>query len=460
MNREDLQFAVRVIAHSHNGPAFSSIVRNSLPADVADALDQFTTEKTSDLLMLLEQELRAGLFAHFPALRQDLLLQALPREAVVDLFERMPSDDRADMFKRLNEDARQRLLPALAKVERDDILKFAAFPEGSIGSVMTSDYATLNPCMTVTEALAMLRSSAPDKETIYEIYVQDAERRLLGTVSLRELVLANPDAVIGELMRADPVFARSKWPREQAAELIRRYDLLALPVVCSDGTMVGIVTVDDAMDIQKDREASQLARFGGTAGRNSPDLDILATPFRKIIGVRVFWLSILTVFGMVISNFVAAQEEMLTQVIILAAFLAPIIDMGGNTGSQSATLVIRSMALGEVTLRWRDVWRVVKRELPIAGVLGLIIAVLELILAYFSKDVGVDILLVVGLSMFVCTAAGGVIGALLPFLARRIGTDPATLSSPLITSIMDIVGVMIYFGFAYAFLSDQLVSAA
>ena len=189
------------------------------------------------------------------------------------------------------------------------------------------------------------------------------------------------------------------------------------------------------------------------------DLDILESPFRKMFSVRVFWLVLLTLFGVVTSTFVAAQEEILSQVIVLAAFIAPIVDMGGNAGSQSATLVIRAMALGDVSLRWQDVWRVVRRELPVAAALGLVVAGMETVLAWFSKGIDLDVLLVVGLSMLVCTVLGGIIGVLLPFVARRIGTDPATLSSPLITSIMDLVGVFIYFAFAYAFLGDLLRQA-
>jgi len=223
--------------------------------------------------------------------------------------------------------------------------------------------------------------------------------------------------------------------------------------------MIGIVTVDDAMDIEKEQDASQLARFGGTVSAHGNDLDVRSTPLKQMFRVRVFWLAILTCFGIVTSTFVAAQEELLSQVIVLAAFIAPIVDMGGNTGSQSATLVIRSMALGELKLSWRDVWFVIRRELPVAAALGVSIAVLEAILAYFSKGVGMDVLLVVGSSMLACTALGGIIGALLPFAARRIGADPATLSAPMITSVMDLIGVFIYFGFAYAFLGDLLVAA-
>lgn len=260
-------------------------------------------------------------------------------------------------------------------------------------------------------------------------------------------------------MRRDPVFARAQWPRSKASELIGRYDLLALPVINGGEKMVGIVTVDDAMDIEKQEDATQLARFGGTVTTDGTDLDILESPFRKMFSVRVFWLVLLTLFGVVTSTFVAAQEEILSQVIVLAAFIAPIVDMGGNAGSQSATLVIRAMALGDVSLRWQDVWRVVRRELPVAAALGLVVAAMETVLAWFSKGIDLDVLLVVGLSMLVCTVLGGIIGVLLPFVARRIGTDPATLSSPLITSIMDLVGVFIYFAFAYAFLGDLLQQA-
>ncbi len=460
MNREDLLFSVRTLAHSLDAASFASLATHTHSSDLVEALNVLNTAETVSLLLILAPLARAELFAHIPEKRQDTLLRAMPREAVVELFERMPSDDRADLYNRLSERAKQKLLPALAKVERDDIIKLAAYPDGTVGSVTTSDYVRVSPEMTVAGALEHIRATAPDKETIYVIYVLDQEQRLGGTVSLRDLVLADANATIGEIMRGSPVFARAQWPREQAAELIRRYDLLALPVINGGERMIGIVTVDDAMDIEKEQDATQLARFGGTAVLDGPDLDVIASPFKQMFSVRVFWLVVLTFFGILTSTFVAAQEEILTQAIVLAAFIAPIVDMGGNTGSQSATLVIRAMALGELRLTWRDVWLIIKRELPVAAALGGVIALLEVILAFFAKGVGFDVLMVVGFSMLICTVLGGVIGALLPFLARRIGTDPATLSSPLITSIMDLLGVFIYFGFAYAFLGDLLTQAA
>jgi magnesium transporter len=337
------------------------------------------------------------------------------------------------------------------------VLKHISYPAGTAGAIAVPRYASVAAELTAADALNTLRAAAPSSATIDVIYVIDPGAQLIGTVSLCELVMAPPSTQVAALMHPKPVAVHGEAPAHDAVDLIRRHDLLAIPVVSADRRLLGIVTVDDAMAIDLIHEGRRLTRFGGTALLGNADLSLRTSSFASMFRQRVFWLAILTVFGILTSTFVAHQEEILTEVLILAAFIAPIVDMGGNTGSQSATLVIRAMALGELKLRWRDVWFVIKREIPLALALGLCIAVLEAILAYFSKDVSGNVLLVVGLSMLCCTMLGGIIGGLLPFAARRIGTDPATLSSPMITSIMDLVGVFIYFGFAYVFLGDLLV---
>lgn len=447
------------LQHLLRNPAnILSLARTTHPSDLCDALSQLPAADMVPLVMQLGPRERARLFTGFSNTRQDELLQLLPHDAVIGLIKLMPSDERADLYNRLSPPKQKQLLMQLTAEEQDNLLNLAAYPDDAVGAVTSSDYVAISPNMTVSTALTYIRDNAPGTETIYVIYVLDPNRRLLGTVSLRDLVLAASDTPITELMRSDPVFTRAHWPRAEAAGLIRRYDLLAVPVLNGGEKMIGIVTVDDAMDIEHEEDTAQLARFGGTASLGSDtDLDIRTSSLRQMFGIRVFWLAILTVFGVITSTFVASQEEILSEVIVLAAFLAPIVDMGGNTGSQSATLVIRAMALGDLKLRWRDVWFVIKRELPLAAALGITIAILEVVLAHFSKGVGVDVLLIVGLSMLTCTVLGGVIGAMLPFVARRIGTDPATLSSPMITSVMDLIGVFIYFGFAYLFLGDLLV---
>lgn len=456
MVREELVFLLRGLVRNPNPRALRAAIRCTPAADFVDALDVVDDADVMRLLGSLSPNELAPVFTYFDADRQEALLSAMPLDAAARLVEELPSDDRADLVARLPEALRAKLLAALDAVERDDILKLSAYPEGSVGSVTTTDFVAVRADETVEQVLMRLRAGVEGAETIYVLYVLDADRRLIGTVSLRKLVLAGADATMASIMREQPVHARADWPRRQAAELIRRHDLLAIPVLDDAGRMLGIVTVDDAMDVEAAEDARRLTRFGGTSQFGAADLDLRASTLGELFRARLFWLVVLTVFGVVTSTFVAGQEEILAEVIILAAFIAPIVDMGGNTGSQSATLVIRAMALGDVALSWRDLWFVIRRELPVVAAMGVVIALLEAVLAWFSKDVGGDVLLVVGLAMLACTVIGGLIGALLPFAARRIGADPATLSAPMITSVMDLVGVMIYFGLAYAFLGHLI----
>lgn len=456
MNRELLCATLAdCLAHPRTAD-LGAVLHSVHPSDLAEALRTASDGRIMQLLGEMEARERADIFVYFPAERQKALLALLPRRMAAALLESMAADERADLYQQLDAPLRERLLPALDRAERDDILRLAAYAEGSTGSATTSDYVALRPDMRVDEALRLVRATAADRETIYIVYVLDGEGRLCGTLSLRELLLAADERRIGDIMRKHPVCVRAECSRAEAAEQIRRYDLLALPVVDGAERMIGIITVDDAMDIEKETDAAQLARFGGTTTDGGTDLDMLTTPLPQMFRVRVFWLILLTLFGVATSAFVAAQEAMLSQAIVLAAFIAPIVDMGGNTGSQSASLVIRGMALGDIRPCWRDVLRVVGRELPVAAGLGLVVALLEGVMAFFAKGVGGEVLLVVGLSMLISTALGGVVGALLPFLARRLGTDPATLSSPLITSVMDLAGVFVYFCLAHVFLGHLL----
>ena len=459
MTRKDILFSLREPSSSLHARDVIAAAENVHPSDLAEALSLLPPTTILSLTERLDAEKKACLFSYFSEPLQKSLFSVMTVEETADLFEHLPADDRADMYALLDGTLRASLLPALGRKTRNDLLRLSSFPEDSIGAAATSEYLSVLPETRVAAALRTVRAAARSSETVYIVYVLDGEGHLLGTVSLRELLLADDDAPVADVMRRRPVVVRSSWPRARSVEMIRRYDLLALPVMDEHDRMLGIITVDDALDMEKEQETARMTRFGGAAPADDTDLDILQSPLRTMFKVRVFWLIFLTVFGVVTSSFVAAQEELLSRVIVLAAFIAPIVDMGGNTGSQSATLVMRAMSMGDVSLGWRDVWSVVRREIPVACALGLAVAVLECVLAFFSKPVGMDVLMVVGASMLVCTAAGGLIGVLLPFLARRMGTDPATLSSPLITSVMDFFGVFIYFSLARLFLADLLNAA-
>ncbi|MFN6999931.1 MAG: magnesium transporter, partial [Elioraea tepidiphila] len=408
-------------------------------------------------LSLLPVRRRAQVFGYLEPPEQLRLAAVMPRDALGALFAAMDPDERADLYKRLPEPVREAIMPGLAAAEREDIRKLAAYPESTVGAVMTSAYAAVPPDVTAREAIDLLRQEAPNRETIYEVFVIDATRELLGVVSLRELLLAPPESRVSEVMRREVVKVAAEAPRAEAARLIGEYDLIALPVTNGGGKLVGIVTADDAMEVAEQEELKRIQTFGGTLAVGGPDLDLLNSPFRQLFTARFFWLALLTVFGLATSHIVAAQEEMLEKAIVLAAFIAPIVDMGGNTGSQTATMVIRAMALGQIALRFSDFLKVLKRDLPVALALGGGVAVLEAVLAYTTKSLGWDVVAVIGLSMLACTVLGSLFGILLPFAARAMKQDPATLSSPVITSVMDLVGVLIYFGIAWIVLAHLFV---
>lgn len=440
------------------------LLRTLLPgihsAEIAHGMAAMPTTDRLRVFLLLPLRRQADVVGYLDVREQLETVRALKRPDLIALIGAMPADKRADLFKQLSIDEQTALLPDIELAQREDILKLAAYPEGTAGAIMTSEYAPLLAELSASQAIEVLRREALDKELIYQCYVVDAHKKLQGVVALPELLLASESARVGELMQTHGIVGHAHDSKERTAEKIAKYDLLALPIVDESGILLGVVTVDDAMEVSESARGRNMAKFGGNASiGSSPDISLAHSSFRQIFTTRAFWLSILTIFGIITSTFVAAQEEMLSEILILAAFIAPIIDSGGNTGSQSATLVIRAMALGETQLRWKDLWLVMRRELPVVLALGAVIGVMEVVLAYFSKGIGVEVMLIVGLSMFICMVLGGLIGALLPFAARRIGADPATLSAPLITSIMDLLGVVVFFGLAYAFMGHLLTGA-
>lgn len=453
--------ALRVFLRGGDMKSVVAALRGLPPADLVHTIANFDNREIAQIIAALGSDLAARAFGYFEPSQQVEIARAMPRAQLQQLFTDMPHDERADLWKSLPEAERDALLPGLAHADREDIRRLASYAEGTAGSIMTSDYATLAPELPARLAIEVLRREAPDRETIYTSYVLDEQRRLVGVVSLRDLLLAPDDARVADIMIRDGIFVRVGDSKEVVAEKIAEYDLLAIPVINGGDAMVGIVTVDDALDVAEMVQARRLTQFGGTAALGGPDIDLMNSTFWEMFKARYIWLALLTAFGMISSIFVAAQEEILTEVLILAAFIAPIIDMGGNTGSQSATLVIRAMALDQVRNVWGDVFKVLKRDLPVAAALGIGVALLEVVLAAIFKD-GIipEVFWIVGISILVVTIAGSLFGVTIPFLARQLRIDPATLSAPLITSVMDLLGVFIYFGIAYIFLADVLNAAA
>lgn len=414
---------------------------DALAADVADALDHLQPAHLAAALLLIPAHKQARVFGYLPLGRQTQLVAGMSRAAVIELLGRMSSDERADLFNTLPE-GREALLPALAQAQRDDIRRLASYEEGSVGAIMNTQYATLTAGLTATEAFDELRRIAPDSETIYNAYVVDDERRLIGVTTLRRLILAAPHTRLADMMEANPVTAFVDDDQEIAAEKIARYDFIALPVIDHARRLVGIVTADDAMDVMEAEATEDFHKSGGTLGRwplRMKDATI-ALLYRK----RVFWL-VLLVFANIFSGAgIAHFEDLIAANVALVFFLPLLIDSGGNAGSQSATLMVRALATGDVHVR--DWASMLGRELMVAALLGLTMALAVSTIGIVRA--GPAVALVVALTMQIVVMVGSLVGMSLPFLLSRFKADPAAASSPLITTIADASGIFIYFAIA------------
>lgn len=451
------------MSHTHNNLALvlSDAIKNNQfdnalaaikslrPVDLADVLEQLDPALAWRLLERLAN--RAEVFTYFEPEQQVRLAREFPRATLAQIVSEMPADERTDLFKRFDQNQRDTLLPALAQAEREDIRKLSAYVEGTAGALMTSDYAMLKKDMTVAESMASLRNEAPDAETIYQAYVIDDKRKLLGVVSLRDLILADVGRSIKDLMTSDVVSGQVAEDQEDIAKKIARYDLLALPITDEDGVLVGIVTYDDAMDVASEEVTEDIHKSAGvsTVIGNLKDASI-GLLYRK----RVFWL-ILLVFGNLFSGAgIAHWEDIIAANLVLVFFLPLLVDSGGNAGSQSATLMVRALATGEVVMR--DWLYLIGREALVALALGCTMAAAVSVLGYIRGDE--TIALVLALSMVTIVMIGCMIGMSLPFVLSKFNFDPASASAPLITSVCDAVGVVIYLFIAAQFLADVAIA--
>ena len=442
---------VLVLSHAIEQNKFAdalAAIKGLPPVDLADVLEQLDPVLGWRLLECLPD--RAEVFSYFEPEQQVRMAREFPRATLAELVSEMPADERTDLFKRFDQNQRDILLPALAHAQREDIRRLSAYVEGTAGALMTSDYATLKKDMTVLQAMTYLRDEAPDAETIYQAYVIDEQRRLLGAVSLRDLILADLHKSIKDLMTSDVVSAHVTDDQEDIAKKIARYDLLALPIIDEDDILIGIVTYDDAMDVASEEVTEDIHKSAGvsTVIGNLKDASI-ALLYRK----RVFWL-VLLVFGNLFSGAgIAHFEDIIAANIVLVFFLPLLVDSGGNAGSQSATLMVRALATGEVVMR--DWLYLIGREALVALALGCTMAAAVSVLGYIRGDETVA--LVLALSMVSIVMIGCMIGMSLPFILSKFNFDPASASAPLITSVCDATGVVIYLFIASRLLSDLAV---
>lgn len=416
------------------------------PADIASELEELDPGPAWSILKLTERSRQARVFGYFDHEFQTSLATVMPRADLAAVVMEMKADERADLYKELSDDQREALMPGLAHAEREDIRQLASYEEDTAGAIMTSSYASLPPELSATEALTVLRREAPDKETIYRAYVIDSDRRLLGSVRLQDLITAPARARVTDIMERTTQAIRVDDSAEDAARLIARYDVLALPVIDANDNLVGIITHDDALDVMEAEATEDFHLVGTVTGLES---SVATATIPMLYRARIMWLMVL-VFGNIFSGAgIAHFEDTIAAHLALMFFLPILIASGGNAGSQSATLMVRALATGDIGLS--DWGRVLGREMVVALLLGLSMAVAIAVIGVFRG--GPDIALVIALSMVLIVIVGSLIGMLLPFILSRFNMDPATASTPLVTSIADATGVLIYFSIARAVLS-------
>jgi magnesium transporter len=410
--------------------------------DIAEAIEGLPETLQVIAFRLLPKGEAIEVYEYLDSTVQQALIEEFKRQEVLDIVDQMSPDDRVRLFDELPAKIVTRLLEQLSPLERQSTALLLGYEPDTAGRIMTPEYISLKESFTVFQALERIRSLAKYTETIYYLYVTDAARCLTGTLSLRELVVAQPQQTIGEIMTRDPLFVQTDTDQEEVARLIQRYDFLAVPVVDTEQRLVGIVTVDDVLDILEEETTEDIYALGGV---QSDGDNYFQTNLFTVARRRVVWLFVLLLTNTVTGTIIKAQEELLQQVVTLAAFIPLLTGTGGNVGAQSSTVVIRGLNTEDIRLK--EALRIVGRE-AIAGILlGLILGVITIIWAYFLQG-NLLVALAVGMSLLAIALLASVSGSALPFLFRSLKLDPALMSAPFITTAVDVIGVLIYFNLA------------
>jgi magnesium transporter len=457
---------IRIMLEEQNADGMRAFCESLHPATVAEALaDEFTPEQVWEVISQANIRTQASVFEYLPPARQvEMVEHARPQ--VGQLLSKMSHDDRVDLIRRLPPRVAESLMRLVDEADRKDIATLFQYGENTAGALMTTDYAWLPGTVTAAEAIDQLRQQAPDRETIYYIYVLDeagrrpdgtpAPRRLLGVVSLRDLILAPRHTLIRELMEGEPLAVRYDEDKEKVAQVFARYDFLAVPVVDDRFGLLGIVTHDDVLDVVQEEATEDLQR---QAAVGPIEGSYLEAGFGTVWYSRVKWLAILFLLQMLTINAMAFFESELKRVAFLMVFVPLCLSVGGNAGSQAATLVIRALALEHI--RTRDWLWVFHRELLMAAALAASLGLLAVARTYFLTpnsvlaDVPPDrfwnLVWTVTLAVMGICLSGAVIGAMLPLLIQWFGGDPALMSAPFIATLSDVLGIFIFFTIVAAF---------
>ena len=424
------------------------------PADIAAILDELPLDRIPLLYRLLPKELAAEVFVEMEPEQQELLIKSFSDNELREVLEELYVDDTVDIVEEMPATVVKRILKHTDPDTRKKVNEILKYPEDSAGSIMTTEFVDLKKDMTVADAIKRIRRTGTDKETINICYVTDPRRRLLGTVSIRTLLLSEEDDVIEDIMDPNIIYATTMDDKEDVASDLSKYDFLAMPVVDKEERLVGIVTIDDAIDVMEEETTEDIELMAAMTPSDKP---YLRTGVWETVKSRIPWLMLLmlsaTFTGIVISSF----EDSLAACSVLMGFMPMLMGTGGNCGNQSSVAVIRSLSLDEID--FSDLFRVVWKEIRVAVVCGVLLSAINFVKLLIvdrwlmgNPELTVMVALVICLTLIFTVFCAKTVGCLLPLLAEKVGLDPAVMAAPFITTIVDVLSLLIYFGFASALL--------
>ena len=421
----------------------AAVVKDLNPADAAALLEELPEQKVPVLFRLCPKELAADAFAYMSPEAQELLVRSFSDRELDEVMEQLFLDDTVDMIEEMPANVVKKILRHVDAETRKMINQVLNYPKDSAGSMMTMEYVDLKRSMTVEQAFERIRRTGVEKETIYTCYVTDSRRKLEGIVTVKDLLLARKDEVIRNIMETNIKFVSTHTDQEEAARALSRYDFLALPVVDAEERLVGIVTVDDAIDVIEEEATEDIEKMAAMAPSDRP---YMRTSIWETWRKPVPWLLFLMISATFTSGIISAYEGALAASVALTGFIPMLMDTGGNSGGQSSATIIRGLSLGEI--RYGDVPRVVLKESAVALLNGCTLAAANFVKLMLIDRVGLPVALVVCATLMAVVLVSNLVGSCLPVLAKRLGFDPAVMASPLITTIVDAIALTIYFNIA------------
>ena len=414
-------------------------------ADVAAILEEMEEEELLKVFRILPKSMAADVFSYLEVDHQQMIITSLSDKEAANIIDNLMADDATDLLEEMPANVVKKLLANASADTRRDINHLLRYPEDSAGSIMTVEYVDLKENMTVQDAINRIRQVGVDSETINICYVLDAKRTLVGTVALRYLLITPPDAVIGEMMHENVVFINTMMDQEEVARQFQKYDFTAMPVVDNENRLVGIITVDDIVDILQEEATEDIEKMAAIVPTDKP---YMKTTVFETWKKRIPWLLLLMISATFTGSIITSFEDALSACVVLTAYIPMLMDTGGNAGGQARVTIIRGLSLNEI--EFKDAFKVVWKEARVAVLCGLTLAAANFVKLLLFDRVTIAVAAVVCLTLVAAVFIAKIIGCLLPMLAKKIGFDPAVMASPFITTIVDALSLLIYFSIATA----------